>query len=165
MKNLWNTLVNWLENGDIIPPLIAVSVFHYIYVLAEYEWWPIAAIISFLTDLGHYRTIKSYLKKKGWLWMVILTVISFGFHVAFYALGGAGGWAWPLGLVVPVLIFALSNLSHSERWGTKVKRNVAETSRQDTADKYGKETVRDWRLLSPEQKRQIAGMTTRRTRG
>ena len=116
--------VNWIENGDLIPTIIAVSVPHYARVLAQYDFWAVAAIIGFLVDIGHYRTIKTYLRGNGWGWMVVLTVFSVGFHMAFYVLGGAGGWSIVLGCAIPVVIFALAFISRREKLDTKVSTSV-----------------------------------------
>lgn len=57
MRKLWSRLVNWLENGDLVPIVILVSIPHYVRVLAEWEWMFVAASLGFLIDLGHYRPI------------------------------------------------------------------------------------------------------------
>lgn len=121
----WRAVVNWFENGDLLPLIILVSVPHYGHVLAAYDWGPVAAVIGALVDLGHYRTIKAYLNGKGGFWMVVLTAFSLGFHWAFYLTGGA---AWYAALffaaAVPVVIFALSFISKAERLATKAARQA-----------------------------------------
>jgi len=111
-----------MENGDLIPLIIAVSVPHYAQVLAQYDFALVAAALGFLIDIGHYRTIKVFLKGKGAGWMIVLTMFSFGFHTAFYALGGAGLWAMVIGAAVPAVIFALSFISRAERLDVKAAR-------------------------------------------
>lgn len=120
--NLFRRFVNWMENGDLIPIVIAVSVPHYAHVLAQFDFWPVAAVIGFLVDVGHYRTIKLYLRDQGWVWMVVLTLFSSGFHISFYALGGAGLAAMLLGLAPTAVIFALAYITKKER--IDVKMNV-----------------------------------------
>ena len=162
IQEYWSKIVNWLENGDLVPWLIIVSVPHYVNVLASFEHAVVAAVLGFLVDLGHYRTIKSYLLGKGWLWMVVLTFVSFGFHVGFYAVNDAGFWAWILGPVVPIIIFALANLAHKERWGAKAQRaarsgNLPATRTGIITAQTGKT---DWRHLTGSEKNAIKGMST-----
>lgn len=126
MKHIWRAVVNWFENGDLLPLIILVSVPHYGHVLAAYDWGPVAAVIGALVDLGHYRTIKAYLNGKGGFWMSVLTVFSLGFHWAFYLTGGASWYAALFfASAVPVVIFALSFISKSERLATKAARQAA----------------------------------------
>lgn len=123
---LWRGIVNWFENGDLLPLIIAVSVPHYGHVLAAYDFWPVAAVIGALVDLGHYRTIKAALNGKGWFWMIVMTVFSLGFHFAFYSAGGAAWWAALFfAAAVPVVIFALSFIAKAERLAEKAARGVA----------------------------------------
>lgn len=121
---LWTKLVNWFENGDLMPPIILVSVPHYAHVLSGYDWWPVAAVVGFLVDISHYRTIKSYLKDHGKFWMIILTVMSFGFHFGFYFMGGAGLASIFFAAAVPIVIFALSFISKNERLGEKARKEA-----------------------------------------
>lgn len=39
-------VLNWLESGDLVPALIAVSVFHYTSVLSRFDSWPVAAAVG-----------------------------------------------------------------------------------------------------------------------
>lgn len=124
-SKLFKSFVNWMENGDLIPAIIAVSIPHYATVLSKYDFWAVAAVLGFLVDVGHYRTIKTYLRGNGAAWMIVLSVFSTGFHVAFYALGGAGWWAVVIGCAVPAVIFALAFISRKERLDSKVAKSVA----------------------------------------
>jgi hypothetical protein len=129
MLKIYNIIANYLEESDIIPWILLVSLPHYTKVLAEFEYQVVAVAMGFLADLGHYRVVKRYNKKKDMIgWVLALTVMSYGFHVAFYILGDAaetfGGetwWAWVLGAVPPVLIFAMASLSHKENWSGKTR--------------------------------------------
>lgn len=126
--------VNWMENGDLIPAIIAVSIPHYASVLSKYDFWAVAAVLGFLVDVGHYRTIKTYLRGNGAVWMIVLTVFSTGFHIAFYALGGAGLAAAVIGCAVPAVIFALAFISRKERLDSKVAKSASvPIARQDSA--------------------------------
>lgn len=120
--NIIKRFVNWVENGDLIPAIIAVSVPHYASVLARYDFWPVASIIGFLVDIGHYRTIKIALRGKGWGWMIVLTAFSVSFHVAFYELGGAGWSSLFLGAAPPAVIFALAYITRAEKLDSKIVR-------------------------------------------
>lgn len=126
IEKVFRKFTLWFETGDLIPLLILVSVPHYAFVLAKYDFWLVAAVLGLLVDIGHYRTIKSALRDKGWTWMVILTILSFAFHCGFYALVGSGAWAVPLGAAVPTVIFALAWISKTERIGEKLTRQVGD---------------------------------------
>ena len=122
MKRLTAAFVNWFESGELAPFIILISVPHYAGVLARFDWWPVAAVLGFLLDLSHYRTIKAFQNGLGATWMIVLTAFSFGFHFAFYWLGGAGWASVFFGASVPVVIFALSFLSYAEKWGLKARK-------------------------------------------
>jgi len=160
MTQYWNTFKNWIENGDLVPYVIVISIPHYTNVLAEFEWMPVAAALGFLVDIGHYRTILAYRRNKGSFWMVMLTFVSFGFHTAFYYIGGAAVYlAFPLGLVVPILLFALAFLSHREGWGRQAKKD-ATIQRQDNGDLSATSGKSDWRHLTPEERAECANLAT-----
>lgn len=132
--DVFKRFVNWMENGDLIPVVIGISVPHYAVVLAKYDFWAVAAVLGFLVDVGHYRTIKTYLRGNGPAWMIVLTVFSTGFHIAFYALGGAGLWAAVIGCAVPAVIFALAFISRKEKLDSKVARSASvPMARQESA--------------------------------
>lgn len=119
MVRIWNRIHKWIETGDLIPLLIAVSVAHYVDVLRARDFVLVAAFIGVLVDLGQYRLLKASLKKGGWWWIPtgIMTVIALGYHYAFYTLAGAGvGEALLLAAPIPFLIIALAALSVRENW-------------------------------------------------
>jgi hypothetical protein len=134
--HLIKRLTNWIENGDLIPALILVSVPHYATVLSHYDFALVAAAIGLLVDISHYRTIKLYMNSKGAAWMIVLTAFSVGFHIAFYSLAGAGIWSLVLGATPPAVIFSLAFISRAERLGVKSARQVATSdatvTRQET---------------------------------
>ena len=167
MKNFWNHLLNWLENGDLVPWVILVSIPHYFDVLKEFDYWYASLAFAILVDLGHYRTIKLFVRRKAirggtFWWMTALTIVSLGFHIAFYVISGAKTiYAVMLGLVVPILIFALAYLSGREGWGATAKKEAAssgEKNRHDAAT-TGDKPANDWRLLTPKEKAEIAAMS------
>lgn len=157
----WKRLLNWLENGDLVPWVILVSIPHYHEVLKLYEWWVAAAAIAVLVDLGHYRTIKQALAGRGWFWMFILTGVSYGFHVAFYIVGGAAAlWSWLLGAVVPILLFALAWLSSKERWGQRARKDAGNLPETRHGQKQERSGTKDWRTLPRSERVQLAGLST-----
>jgi hypothetical protein len=103
--------------------MILVSVAHYIGVLQEHDFVLIASAIGLLVDLGHYRLIKSALKHGGvgwWAVAVVMTLIAFGYHFAFYSISGADVVkSFLLSIPIPFLIIALAALSVRERWARK----------------------------------------------
>lgn len=171
MKNTWKQFLNWLENGDLVPWVILVSIPHYYDVLKLYDYWYASMAFAVLVDLGHYRTIKLYVRRKSsrgdtFWWMAALTIVSLGFHIAFYVIAGATtGYSILLGMVVPILIFALAYLSGREGWGATAKKEAAtsgeKTASSDGQDKAtsGKKTATDWRLLTSAEKLEIATMS------
>lgn len=124
--NIFQRFVNWIENGDMVPLVIAVSVPHYAHVLAQFEFMPVAAVIGFLVDVGHYRTIKLYLNTGAAGWMIVLTLFSAGFHMAFYAIGGAGLFSFLLGAAPVAVIFALAYITRKEKLDTKLGREFGQ---------------------------------------
>lgn len=127
--------VNWMENGDLIPAVIFISIPHYAVVLAQYDWWPVAAVIGFIVDIVQYRSIKTFLKGNGWFWMIVLTIFSAGFHISFYELGGAGPVkSVLLGLATPAVIFALAYISKREHLDTKLSRSVGKSSTSESME-------------------------------
>lgn len=127
LTNLWKTALSWIESGDLIFPMVVVSVAHYVGVLSGRDIVLVAAAIGLLVDIGHYRLIKSALKYGGGWWgaAAVMTAIAFGYHFAFYSLAGA--WvveAVLLAIPIPFLIIALAALSVRERWAQKVKPNT-----------------------------------------
>ena len=122
MKHFMRSIMNWLENGDFLLAIILVSVAHYTLVLKDYDWWPIAAFLGFSIDLSNYRAIKLYLKDKGWALMVVTSVVSLAFHIAFYVVGHAGAWSILLGSSVPIAIFCMAYIAKVERLDAKAAR-------------------------------------------
>jgi hypothetical protein len=126
MRRILNAFINWFENGELAPFIILISVPHYAAVLSKFDWGPVGAVLGFLIDLVHYRTIRAFQRGYGKTWMMVLTSFSFGFHFAFYWIGGAGWAALFFGAAVPVVIFALSFLSYAERWSQKAAKAAQE---------------------------------------
>jgi len=131
MKQLFRSVMNWLENGDFLLAIILVSVAHYTLVLRAYDWWPIAAFLGFSIDLSNYRAIKLYLKDKGSALMVVTSIVSLAFHIAFYAMGRAGLWSGLLGSAVPIAIFCMAYIAKVERLDAKAAKAVAVVAPND----------------------------------
>ena len=157
LLRIYRGAVDWVERGDLVPLLILVAVPHYITVMRTFEFWPVAVAMGILTDLGHYRTILVYLRSSvgrfaSVFWMLILTAMSYAFHVGFYTIGNTAPqpWPWALGAVPPVLIFAMSYISKREGWQ---RRKSAEPTVSSTAVKY------DYRHLSDADKQELRGLS------
>lgn len=162
LKKAYAAAVDWVERGDLVPLLILVAVPHYITVMVSFEFWPVAVAMGILTDLGHYRTILVYLKSTvgrgaALFWMLILTAISYGFHVGFYVLHGqmADQWPWVVGSVPPILIFAMAYISKREKW--YLKKATANGS-DITAISSSKH---DFRSLTDEQRSALKGLSAK----
>lgn len=170
MRKLTAAFINWFENGELTPFVILISIPHYAFVLSRFDWWPVAAVLGFLLDMGHYRTIRAYLRGKGAFWMVVLTVFSYGFHAAFYFESGAGWSTIFLGAAVPVVIFALANLGYSEKWSEKARKAASEempviTEKAPETLEAPKvagnlpEPAKTWRQLSAEERAQVSDLS------
>lgn len=136
MKQLFRSVMNWLENGDFLLAIILVSVAHYTSVLRPYDWWFVAAFLGFSVDLANYRAIKLYLKDKGGTLMIVTSIISLAFHIAFYALGNAGLFSILLGSAVPIAIFCMAYIAKVERLDAKAAKAAnasTQMARQDSA--------------------------------
>ena len=172
MQKIINRFVDWFENGELTPFVILISIPHYAMVLARFDWWPVAAVLGFLLDMGHYRTIRAYLRGKGAFWMIVLSLFSYGFHFAFYFEGGAGLASLFFGGAVPIVIFALSFLGYAERWSEKARRAAEETpvvsgkapAALATSEVSGNlpepaAHYRTWRSLSTVERQQVAELS------
>ncbi len=166
----WIKLVNWIENGDLVPFVILLSVPHYAGVLQKYEHVTTATAFAILVDIGHYRTIKAVMKGnkyQPWGWMILLTVISYGFHTSFYYFAEAAPWAaFILGGVVPSLLFALAKMSNMEKLGAKAKKdagNLLNVTEQvtGTPDQEAEKVplYKDWRFVPEDDRIKISSMS------
>lgn len=121
MNTLWRKALNWIETGDLILPVVAVSAAHYAAVLNGKDLWFIAFIVGVLVDLGHYRIIKAAIRYGGWFYgaALVMTALAFGFHLAFY---GGGDWRDLMAAAaMPICIMFLAGLSVKERWAMRTK--------------------------------------------
>lgn len=129
----YKTGLHYLETGDLIPFLVVVSVFHFVGALGKYDLAPVALAVGIAVDVGMYRIIKAALKFGGWWWLaaVAITAISYGYHVEYYS--GAPN-ALVLAAPIPLLIILLAALSHRERYGEKLARDLAKTETRALPD-------------------------------
>jgi hypothetical protein len=115
ISRIWSGLVNWFETGDLVPLLVIVSAVHYAYVLATKDFWPVAIAIGILVDLGHYRTVRTAVRYKGYFWQAVfrwtiaagMTALSLNYHQRYYM-------DWWLSAPLPLLIAALAWLKQTE---------------------------------------------------
>lgn len=124
LESFFKRAVLYVENGNLIPFMIAVSVFHYIGALAGRDPLPIAIAIGIAVDIGQYRIVKAALKydeRRWWFAALAVTAMSFGYHVEYY-----GGLSWSavlFALPLPLMIVLLAALSVKERWSAKLGTN------------------------------------------
>lgn len=121
----YDRFINWIENGDILLPVILVAVVHYAAGLAQYDFWLVAAAIGILVDISHYRAVKLYYAGKSGWWATILTVWSFFMHVFYYYNEGAEWWAIPFGATIPLIIFCLGWITKTQKLDEKIARTVS----------------------------------------
>ena len=133
LQSVWKSIVNWFEIGDLVPLIVVVSAAHYVWVLADYDYWPVAAAIGIMVDLGHYRIVRAAVRYRGghirplmvrWCMVVFMTVLSINYHQRFYQ-------DWWLSLPLPFLIAALAWIQKTdEKIG---KRDVSTIASQEIA--------------------------------
>lgn len=122
LSELWSRIVWLFEKADIIPPIIAVSVWHYAGALAEKDPLPVAVVIGVLVDIGHYRAVKTFFRRHTWsrfALMAVFTVLTGWYHFLWYD-------DVLLALGMPVLIIGLAILSIWEGWEKQGKTHLAQ---------------------------------------
>lgn len=136
MKNIFHSIVNWLETGDLVLLIVLVSAVHFASVLAKYDYWPVAIALGLLVDLGIWRTVRSATRYQGangwerlarWALAAAMICVSYVYHERYY------GDYW-LAAPVPFLVAALSWLDSRkpakvERKDAQVETQAAETMR------------------------------------
>ena len=129
LRTLWGGLIWAIEKSDIIPPIIAVSAWHYAGSLAQKDPMPIAIIIGVLVDIGHYRSVKEFFRRQEWkrfAIMFLLTGLTLYFHYLWY------GNIW-LALAMPALIISLALISLWQGWD-KQAAQMPQNGAQPTAN-------------------------------
>ena len=110
IHKLIKTVVTWAEQGDLILLIVMVSAVHFAYVLADYDYWPVAVALGLLVDLGIYRTVRYAVRYQGaskieriarYAIAALMTCVSYVYHLRFY------GDPW-LAAPVPFLIAVLA---------------------------------------------------------
>lgn len=148
----WSYVVYVFEKMDIVPPIIAVSVVHYAGALQRKDPLIVALIIGFLVDIGHYRSVKAFIRKnelKRFILMLVLTVLTGYYHYLWY-----GNLA--MTLAIPLLIISLATMSMWDGWEKQaVKIGTFDVNSTKDVEKVS------WRNLSLENKKRIINMTTR----
>lgn len=166
-RAVWRGILDWFEHGDLVPPLVVASAWHYVQALAGRDPVFSAVPIALLVDLGHYRTVRIAARyridnrRKGrarraqltqavlrWSIALIMTAISLAYHITYY------GWIWPDALFAvpfPVLIAALAYFAQVDRRnaGTApaMRRNAAHDVEEEPAGRRnGKHGA--WRTLA-----------------
>ena len=141
VKTAWQTLVNWFEHGDLIPLLVIVSAAHYTSILSGYDKWPVAVSLGILVDIGHYRVVRAAIRYNNnrkaetvrrWIFLLVMTGISFGYHYWFY------NRSFLLAAPIPLLIGILAwlqrvdvHLAHSETKSVKLVSKVTQCDLQN----------------------------------
>ena len=98
--------LDWLEEGDLVPLAVVVSVAHYGPVLVAHgEHWLVAWSVGILIDLLHFRSVRYAFATRQWLAglvAVATTIMATGYHLRFY------GGDWLLALPIPIGIAILA---------------------------------------------------------
>lgn len=131
-KNYWESFVDWLHNGDLVPVVVIVSVYHYYKALGLHDPFFVALPIALAVDLTHYRTVQRAVKNGRFVWWFaafVTTGIVFGLQYFFYSEGSDfGDWRpYVYAAIVPMVIFLMAWLKESsvheivENWQEKIK--------------------------------------------
>jgi len=120
-----NKVRQWVEGGDLILPLIVISVAHYAAVLEKKDFWFVAFAIGVLIDLASYRLVKAAIEHGGWFWVeaLVMSLFAFAFHLEFYV--GGVEWFYPMAAAaIPTCLIFLAHLSVVEHWERKIKKQL-----------------------------------------
>lgn len=111
---MFQKMLDWFENGDLVPLAVVISVAHYGPVLmAHGEHWAVAWAVGVMIDLLHFRSVRYAFSSRAWvagLVAVATSVMAVGYHLRFYQ----GDWL--LALPIPIGIGILAwHASEKER--------------------------------------------------
>ncbi|MBK8990139.1 MAG: hypothetical protein IPM39_29430 [Chloroflexi bacterium] len=99
-------VLDWFEQGDLVPLAVLISVAHYGPVLmAHGEFWLVAWAVGALVDLLHFRSVRYAFSSRLWLAGVVAaatTIMATGYHLRFYA----GDWLLALPIPIGIAILA-----------------------------------------------------------
>lgn len=99
-------ILDWFEQGDLVPLAVVISVAHYGPVLVAHgEFWLVAWVVGALIDLLHFRSVRYAFSSRLWLAglvAVATTVMAMGYHLRFYQ----GDWLLALPIPVGIAILA-----------------------------------------------------------
>ena len=138
LENVWHSILNWIEGGDLVPLLVVVSAVHYAAVLRTRDIWPVAVAIGLLVDVGHFRSVLIAVRYGGadraeralrYGVAAVMTGISLSYHWRFY------GGDWTFALPMPLLIAALAYFDNRDRY----KRRSMPATACSTAQGCGEE--------------------------
>lgn len=125
-------LTDWFENGDLTPLAVVISVAHYGPVLhAHGEHWLVAWAVGALIDLLHFRSIRHFTRRLGWISgavAVMTTVMASMYHLRFYS----GDWllALPIPVGIGILAWHAAERDGADRLRDELDAALAEN---DTA--------------------------------
>lgn len=119
---MWNRIVRWIEDGDLTPLAMIISVAHYGPVLVSHgEHVVVAWVVGAMMDLLHFRSVRYVFQKSGWVSGLVAaatTIMATGYHLRFY------GNDWLLALPIPIGIGILA-------WHAAEKRRAQEAAGEE----------------------------------
>lgn len=119
---MWKRIVRWIEDGDLTPLAMVISVAHYGPVLVSHgEHVIVAWVVGAMMDLLHFRSVRYVFQKPGVLAgmvAVMTTIMATGYHLRFYSND------WLLALPIPIGIGILA-------WHAAEKRKAQEVVAED----------------------------------
>lgn len=131
------SIIDWAEQGDLILLIVMVSAVHFAYVLADYDYWPVAVALGLLVDLGIYRTVRYAVRYQGaskaeriarYAIAGAMTAVSYVYHLRFY------GDPW-LAAPVPFLIAVLAWLDR-RKYAEKPARMAQDETHEENDVRY-----------------------------
>lgn len=87
IKNAWHKLADFFENGDLVPFIIGISIYHYYQALSTTDGY-VAILVAISIDLIHFRTVRHAVRARTFFSVAIAaltTAMAVFYHYEFYS--------------------------------------------------------------------------------
>ena len=150
MDRLTKPIISWMHNGDLVPVVVIISVYHYHGVLALHDPWWVAFPVALAVDLTHYRTVKRAVKRNGWWWLaaVLTTALVGVLQWIFYAQTAVSWQSFVYASIVPLVIVLMAWLAESDvqekitEWQGVIKRLQTQNNDLQADNKQLQSTIK-----------------------
>lgn len=139
IKNAWHKLADFFENGDLVPFIIGISIYHYYQALSTTDGY-VAILVAISIDLIHFRTVRHAVRARTFFSVAIAaltTAMAVFYHYEFYSSVGELGaievmiHALPLPIGIAVLAWLNETVSVGDEIATWMgKLKASETALQ-----------------------------------